>query len=179
MKKDAMKDQGYFCCYGWLCSFLESSMTFILIGEKLDGHHRPYTSNDSWKNSYYVTYFFFSLFSLLWSWKSDSSITYFNSYTLFKCLAHEVTFIMVENHWKSLIILQHCERSEQSLLSKLEETIEMVRWRLRILFSISPILTDFLATKPIKIPISLWKLIFAHTFSEMRHFWWFSNMMLI
>ncbi len=114
MKKDAMKDQGYFCCYGSLCSFLESSMTFILIGEKLDGHHRPYTSNDSWKNSDYVTYFFFSLFSLLWSWKSDSSITYFNSYTLFKCLAHEVTFIMVENHWKSIIILQHCERSEQS-----------------------------------------------------------------
>ena len=40
-----------------------------------------------------------SLFSLLWSWKSDSSITYFNSYTLFKCLAHEVSiFTVFENH---------------------------------------------------------------------------------
>ena len=97
----------------WFALFLKVQWLSYLaenIGEKLDG--RPYTSNDSWKNSDYVT---FSLFSLLWSWKSDSSITYFNSYTLFKCLAHEVSIFTVFENYQKGLILKHCERNEHHL----------------------------------------------------------------
>ena len=62
----------------------------------------------------------------------------------------------------------------------------MVRCRLRNIFSISPIFSDLCTTKPIKIPISLRKLIsifpylarFDRTCSKVRHFRWLSNIVL-
>ena len=61
---------------------------------------------------------------------------------------------------------------------KIEKTKEMVRCRLRNMFSILTIFVDFLATKPTKIPISLSKLIsifpyvarFARTYSKSETF---------